>query len=327
MMTEPFGRAKRALRTTSSSIRSLCAIVALATVACAGNPPARRMIQYSELTAASVAAADRHIAYGTDLLQFGELRLPSGSDSIPLVVLIHGGCWRAQYDLKHVAAASAALVEEGFATWTIEYRRVGDPGGGWPGTFDDISHAVDHVRALAMQFPRIDTTRVVLMGHSAGGQLALWAASRRQNEMTGLFRSSRPPLSVAGVVSLAGITDLAEYGEAPGGCNGAVTPLMGGTPATMRDRYRAVSPVERVPFGVPVHLVHGEADPIVPVAQSRQFAARNRAAGGVSEVNVIPSAGHFDLVAPQAEAWATVLRAVHALTDVKGAARVHTGDR
>ena len=297
----------------------------LTTVACAGNPPARRMIQYSELAAASIGAADHHIEYGTDVLQFGELRLPSGKDSVPLIVLIHGGCWRAQYDLKHVAAASAALVKEGIATWTIEYRRVGDPGGGWPGTFDDISRAVDHVRALAMQFPRIDTARVVLMGHSAGGQLALWAASRRQNEMTGLFRSSRPPLSIAGVVSLAGITDLAEYGAVPGGCNGAVTPLLGGTPATVPERYRAVSPVERVPIGVPVYLIHGEADPIVPLAQSRKFAARNHAAGGVTEVDAIPGAGHFDLVAPQAEAWATVLRVVHALTEVKGAARVHTG--
>ncbi len=305
----------------------LVVLIALATVACAGNQPARRMIPYSELTATTVKTADHHIAYGTDLLQFGELRLPSGSDSVPLVVLIHGGCWRAQYDLKHVAAASAALANEGFATWTIEYRRVGDPGGGWPGTFDDISQAVDHVRALGLQFHRIDTTRVVLVGHSAGGQLALWAASRRQNELTGLFRSSRPPLPVVGVVSLAGITDLAEFGATPGGCNGAVTPLLGGTPATVPDRYRAVSPVERVPIGVPVRLVHGEADPIVPVAQSRKFAARNRVAGGVSELSVIPGAGHFDLVAPQAEAWVTVLRVVHTLTDAKGAARIHTGDR
>lgn len=285
------------------------------------------MIQYSELTATPIAAADHRIAYGTDPLQFGELRLPSGTDSVPLVVLIHGGCWRAQYDLKHVAAASAALAAEGFATWTIEYRRVGDPSGGWPGTFDDISRAVDHVRALHLQFPRIDSTRVVLMGHSAGGQLALWAASRRQNELTGLFRSSRPPLPIAGVISLAGITDLVEYGATTTGCNGAVTPLMGGTSAAVPDRYRAVSPVERVPIGVTVHLIHGEADPIVPVAQSRKLVARNRAAGGVTELRALPGVGHFDLIAPQADAWATVLRSLHSLTDVKGGPRVHTGGR
>jgi pimeloyl-ACP methyl ester carboxylesterase len=184
---------------------------------------------------------------------------------------------------------------------------------------------VDYVRTLATQFPRIDTTRVVLMGHSAGGQLALWAASRKQNESTGIYRSSRPPLAVAGVVSLAGITDLAEYGAVTTGCNGSVTPLMGGTAAAVPDRYRAVSPMERVPIGVPVQLVHGEADPIVPLAQSRKFLAHNRSAGGVAELSIVPGAGHFDLVAPQSAAWGTVLHAVHVLTDVKRPPSIHVG--
>ena len=283
------------------------------------------MIPFSELTTAAVAPADHRIAYGSDPLQFGELRLPGGNARVPLIVFIHGGCWRAQYDLTHVAGAAAALARDGFAVWAIEYRRVGNTDGGWPGTFDDVSRAVDHVRALATQFPRIDTTRVVLIGHSAGGQLALWAASRKQNEMTGIHTPGMPPVPVAGVVSLAGITDLATYGAAPGGCNAVVTPLMGGTATQVPDRYRAVSPIERVPFSVPVRLVHGEADPIVPLAQSRDFAARAIAVGGVAEVEVVTGAGHFDLVAPQADAWATVLRAVHALADAPATIRVHTG--
>ncbi|MEP7000255.1 MAG: alpha/beta hydrolase [bacterium] len=283
------------------------------------------MIQYSELLAAPVAPADHRIPYGKDVTQFGELRLPESGELVPLVVLIHGGCWRAQYDLKHVGSTAVALVKDGFATWTIEYRRLGDTSGGWPGTFDDVSQAVDYVRTLATQFPRIDTTRVVLMGHSAGGQLALWAASRKQNESTGIYRSSRPPLAVAGVVSLAGITDLAEYGAISTGCNGSVTPLMGGTAAALPDRYRAVSPIERAPIGVPVQLVHGEADPIVPVAQSRKFLAHNRSVGGVGELSIVPGAGHFDLLAPQSEAWSTVLRAIHALTDVKRPPPTHVG--
>src|SRR5262249_28665655 len=162
--------------------------------------------------------ADQRIPYGNEILQYGELRLPSGEASVPLIVLVHGGCWRAQYDMKHVLPAAAALVKEGFATWTIEYRRIGDPSGGWPGTFDDVARAVDHVRAIATRFPRIDTTRVILIGHSSGGQLALWAASRKQNETAGLFRSSIPPLKVVGVVSLAGITDLVAFGAGTGGC-------------------------------------------------------------------------------------------------------------
>ena len=272
------------------------------------------MIQYSELAATTAPPADHRIAYGALPLQFGELRLPAGSDRVPIVVFIHGGCWRAQYDLAHVAAASAALAADGYATWTIEYRRLGDAGGGWPGTFDDVALAVDHVRSLAAQFPRLDTTRVVLMGHSAGGQLALWAASRTVADGSGPLHASGAPLAVTGVVSLAGITDLATFGAGSAGCNGAVTPLMGGDATAVPDRYRAVSPVDRVPLRVPVRLVQGDADAIVPLAQSRDFDTRNRAAGGSSEVLHVAGAGHFDLVAPSADAWATVLRALHALT-------------
>jgi acetyl esterase/lipase len=267
------------------------------------------MIAYSELTATPVAPADHRIAYGEETLQFGELRLPEGTEPAPLVVLIHGGCWRAQYDLKHVAGAAAALAKEGFVVWTIEYRRIGDANGGWPGTFDDIAHAVDYVRRLSQQFPQIDTARVVLMGHSAGGQLALWAASRKQNETTGLFRSAIAPLKVAGVVSLAGITDLADYGTGAGGCNQAVTPLIGGTPQQYPQRYRAVSPIERIPIGAFIRLVHGDADPIVPIAQSKDFLVRAHMAGDRAELDVIQGAGHFDLLAPQAAAWPTVVRA------------------
>ena len=271
------------------------------------------MIQYSELAATTAPPADHRMTYGALPLQFGELRLPAGNGRVPVVVFIHGGCWRAQYDLAHVASASAALAADGYATWTIEYRRLGDSGGGWPGTFDDVALAVDHVRSLAAQFPQLDTTRVVLMGHSAGGQLALWAASRAVTDTSSPLRSSGAPLAVSGVVSLAGITDLAQYGATSTGCNGAVTPLMGGDATAVPDRYHAVSPVERVPLRVPVRLVHGEADAIVPLAQSRDFDARNRAAGGMSEVYEVAGAGHFDLVASSAEAWATVLRALHSL--------------
>lgn len=277
--------------------------------ACTRNHTARNMIAYSELIATPVAPAEHRIAYGSETLQFGELRLPDGSEPVPLVVLIHGGCWRSQYDLKHVAGAAVALTKEGFAVWTIEYRRIGDANGGWPGTFDDIAHAVDYVRRLGTQFPRIDTARVVLMGHSAGGQLALWAASRKQNETVGLFRSAIAPLKVAGVVSLAGITDLAGYGAATGGCNQSVTPLMGGTAAQVPQRYRAVSPIERVPIGAFIRLVHGDADPIVPLAQSKDFLVRAHMAGDRAELDIIKGAGHFDLLAPQSEAWPTVVRA------------------
>lgn len=268
------------------------------------------MIAYTELMADPAPPADHRIAYGAGQLQHGELRLPVGKENVPIVVLIHGGCWRSQYDMKHVGHAAAALAKEGFAVWTIEYRRIGDIGGGWPGTFDDIATAVDHVRRLGAQFRVLDTTRVVLVGHSAGGQLALWAASRKQNETTGLFRSAISPMTVSGVVSLAGITDLADYSTGAGGCNQSVVPLLGGTPQQVPQRYRAVSPMERAPIGVFVRLIHGEADPIVPMAQAKAFLEKLRVSGDRAELDVIPNAGHFDLLSPKSDAWQVVLRAV-----------------
>jgi len=272
------------------------------------------MIPYSELASDPVPPADHRVAYGADSLQFGELRLPAtGNARVPVIVLIHGGCWRSAYDLRHVSHAAAAITSTGVATWTIEYRRLDDAGGGWPGTFDDVARAVDHVRTLAGRFP-IDTMRVILVGHSAGGQLALWAATRRASDRDGSPAPSADPLRSTGVVSLAGITDLATYGASPGSCNASVKPLLGGAPAEYPERYAAVSPISRVPLGTRVRLVHGGADPIVPVSQSESFVDLARAAGDTSvALEIVPGAGHFDLVAPQAEAWAAVIRAVRSL--------------
>ncbi len=280
---------------------------------CATKPVGRSMISYDELSGAPAPAGGERIVYGSDPLQFGVLRLPSGTKSAPVVVLMHGGCWRSAFDLGYMAHAAAALTAAGYATWTIEFRRLGDAGGGWPGTFADVAMATDHVRALATAHARLDTTRVVLAGHSAGGQLALWSASRAADRSHDELPSGATPLRVSGVVSLSGITDLADYGRRPGACNSAVTPLMGGTPAEQRARYRAVSPAERIPIGVPMRLVHGGEDTIVPVEQVRRFTDQARAAGDRVVLDVVAGAGHFDLVAPQSIAWATVIGAVRAL--------------
>lgn len=286
---------------------TLCALL-LATAGCGGDSTGSRMISYDELQTG--APGGQRIAYGADPLQFGELRVPDGGGPAPVVVLVHGGCWQNEYTLDHLSGASAALTRQGFAVWSIEYRRIGDPGGGWPGTFQDVARGVDHLRALAAGNPRLDTTRVVLAGHSAGGQLALWAASRRAG---GGEPGGGSPLRAVGVVSLAGITDLRGYGAAPGDCNSSVYPLLGGTPAQHPERYAAVSPLERVPFGIPVRFVHGAADPIVPVAQSRALLDRMRAAGESAELTVVEGAGHFDVVAPQAKAWDAVVKAIRSL--------------
>lgn len=305
-MTSPLRRA-----TLAATAAGLVASLAACAQAQHDAPPPRT-VQFSELLRLEVAPADARLAYGPDSLQFGELRLPAGPGPFPVAVVIHGGCWQREYGLDHAAPESAALTRAGIATWTIEYRRVGDVGGGWPGTFEDVARGIDHVAQLARRYPQLDTSRVVLVGHSAGGQLALWAASGSAGDAARDGAPAPPTLPLRGVVSLAGITDMRAYGAQRGSCNDAVHPLMGGTPAEVPARYAAVSPVERVPPRVPVALVHGSADPIVPLAQSTAYAERARAAGGRADVTVVEGAGHFDLIAPHAPAWDAVVAAVRA---------------
>ena len=266
-------------------------------------------LTWNDLAALPVAPADARIAYGDDPLQFAELRLPSGAGPFPVVVLVHGGCWQAAYDVRHVSQLAAALAREGIATWTLEYRRLGDAGGGWPGTFDDVARGIDALLPAAAHHP-LDPARVVLVGHSAGGQLALWAAGARAAAGT---MPRGPALRVRGVVSLAGITDLRAYGAAPGGCNASVTPLLGGTPAEVGARYDLVSPLSLVPLGVPVRLVHGALDRTVPPEQSHRFAERATAAGDDARVRLVEGAAHFDVVAASSVAWPAVLGAVRDL--------------
>ena len=278
------------------------------TVAPAVPPAAARPITFAELAALPAPAADHRVAYGAEAEQTGELRLPQGSGSVPIVVLIHGGCWLQAYDVAHTRPLAAALASAGYAVWSPEYRRVGGAGG-FPATFVDVAAAVDSVRMLARRFPRLDTARTVLAGHSAGGHLALWAAARAPGDVLGGAAVAAAPVRPAGVVSLAGITDLAAYGAGTGSCNGPVASLLGGTPADVPARYAATSPVERPP-AVPVRVVHGAADPIVPLAQGEALA---RVAPGRVSLDTVPGAGHFDVVAPHGPSFDALLRAIRAI--------------
>ena len=271
-------------------------------------------VSWAQLTGRPAPPAGIRVPYGPDPLQFGELRLPEGEGRHPLAVVIHGGCWRAEYDLEHIAHLAEGLAQAGVATWAVEYRRVGDPGGGWPGTFADVIRAVEHVPTLAQIYP-LDPQRVALVGHSAGAHLALWLAGRHNLPDGHALRASRP-LPVRGVVSLAGITDLASYGDGERGCNAAVALLLGGSAAELPDRYAAASPASLLPLRVPQHLLHGDADPIVPLAQSEAFAADSAARGDQARVEVVRDAGHFDLVAPFSPAWPRVEAAVRSLLSV-----------
>lgn len=240
-------------------------------------------------TARAAPAADVRITYGTTTPQFAELRVPRGAGPHPVVFLVHGGCWLNAYGVDHVVGVAESLRKNGVAVFAPEYRRVGDAGAGIPGSFDDVRTAFETLRALAARHA-LDLTRVVLMGHSAGGHLALWLGSE-------------PGVRVRGIVSLAGVTDLAPF-VTPGGCGSAVSRLMGGSPEERREQYAAASPLSRPapPAGTRVILVTGDDDRIVPASQAEAYAAQFR---GARVVRV--SGGHFDLVAPWTSAWTQVL--------------------
>jgi acetyl esterase/lipase len=247
--------------------------------------------------------ADERIAYGDDPAQFGDLRLPATGTGWPVVLLLHGGYYRARYGLDYFGHAAAALTSEGIATWNVEYRRLGNPGGGWPATFTDVGAAVDFLRVLVPRYG-LDLRRVVAVGHSAGGHLALWAAGRQRVPAESPLHAA-DPLALAGVVSLAGVCDLRE-GWRLRLSDGVIAQLMEGSPDEHRERYAAASPPELLPLRVSQVLIHGTADEHVPYVLSREYAAAASAAGDPVEMVTLDGVGHFELVNPTAPEWRVV---------------------
>lgn len=249
------------------------------------------------------------LRYGPEPQHFGDLRLPGSPGPHPALLIIHGGYWRARYDLDYLGPACAALAIAGIATWNIEYRRVGDPGGGWPNTFLDVAAGARHLFTMATQYG-IDPAHVAVAGHSAGGHLALWLAGLDRVPTTSPIRSN--PLPLRGVASLAGVTDLHAAWHR-GLSDHAVGELLGGGPDTVPDRYDAASPARLLPLGVRQILIHGERDDAVPVALSTDYRDAAHAAGDAVRAQIFPAADHFDIVDPASVAWPAVLEAIRAL--------------
>lgn len=276
---------------------------------------AQELLTASDVVAMEAPAPDRRIAYGEGGLNFGHLRLPEGADGPgaaphPVVVFIHGGCWLSEYGIGHVGLAEEALAEAGYAVWSLEYRRVGDEGGGWPGTFRDVAAGVDHLRRLAREYP-LDLDRVVAVGHSAGGQLALWAAARSKMP-PGSPIHAPAPLPVRGVVGLAPAATLAELHRV-GICGDVVDGLMGGGPDEVPDRYRAASPMRLTPVGVPQRVIVGVHDETWG-PHGRAYVRRAREAGEPSiSLRVAPESGHFEMIVPGTSTWLLVLEELDAL--------------
>ena len=233
--------------------------------------------------------ADARLTYGPDENQFVDLRLPKAKGPHPLAIGIHGGFWRAKYDLQYFGHLCAALAAKGIATANLEYRRVGNAGGGWPGTFADIRSAYQFLVQSASQHS-FDPHRVMAIGHSAGGQLALCLAAHEKG--------------MKGVVSLAGVVDL-QQAYALHLSNDAVVEFLGGTPAEIGDHYREADPM-KLAIASRQRLVHGAKDDIVPPIFSRDYVSAKRKMKEDARLVEIADAGHFDVVDPRSKAWKVV---------------------
>jgi acetyl esterase/lipase len=237
--------------------------------------------------------ADARVAYGSDENQFVDLRLPKSGGPHALAVVIHGGYWRARYDVGYMGHLGAALAADGIASANLEYRRVGNAGGGWPGTFADIRAAYQFLMQNARKY-EFDAKRVIAIGHSAGAQLALCLAAHEAG--------------VTAAVSLAGVVDLQRAYELHLS-NDAVVEFLGGTPAEVADHYREADPM-RVAIGARQWLVHGAADDVVPPAMSADYVRAKVKMKEDARLVEIAGAGHFEVVDPRAGVWKDVVRVV-----------------
>jgi acetyl esterase/lipase len=265
------------------------------------------------------------LAYGPEDLQFGDLYLPNKSDPHPIVILIHGGYWRASYGLDLMNGLAQDLAKRGYAAWNIEYRRIGNPGGGWPGTLLDVARATDYLRKLAITYS-LNLQKVVPIGHSAGGHLAFWLVARprillfvHNSELMNTQHSddkkeTTTPLALAGAISLAGVIDL-EMAWQLNLSNGAVVELLGGSYIDVPERYLAASPAAMLPLGIPQVLIHGTSDNSVPIEVSQAYVKAARSVNDPITYLELEGVDHFDVIDPYSKAWAITIKELQKLVN------------
>jgi acetyl esterase/lipase len=238
------------------------------------------------IRAASNARTIR-LAYGPEPLNFGELYLPESAGPHPVVILIHGGYWRARYGLDLMTSLAEDLAQRAIAAWNIEYRRVGNEGGGWPGTFVDVALAADYLQEIAPAY-NLDLQRVIPVGHSAGGHLAFWLAARPRLAPDSPLATTTRPLPLIGTISLAGVVDL-ELAWKLRLSNGAVIELLGGDFDDLLERYRDASPAALLPLGISQVVI---------------YVAKARAVNDPITFIELEGVDHFALIDPESGAWA-----------------------
>jgi acetyl esterase/lipase len=262
-----------------------------------------------ESTANNIAFEIEQIPYGPDPMQVGELSRPLLEGPRPVVVLVHGGYWRVGFTRTAMDDLARDLARVGYAAWNLDYRRFGELGGGWPGTVDDIAAGIDHLAEIAPT-RNLALDRVAVIGHSAGGQLAVWAAARRSAPADA--PGAAPLVVPKGVVSLSGVLDLVSSAKStqPGGgveLRRAIEDFLASTPDQAPTRYALASPLALLPIGVPQLLLHGTEDDRVPVEQSRAYAAAALAAGDATEMLELDGVDHFAVIESTKVWWDHVL--------------------
>ncbi len=274
---------------------------------------APRLLTWPELTARPRPHADATLSYGPDPYQRIDLWRPKGKGPFPVVLMVHGGCWTTSVaDRTLMDWIAADLRRSGIAVWNIDYRGVDRPDGGYPGTFADVGAAADLLGAKAGLYG-LDLTRVVAVGHSAGGHLALWLAGRGRLPVASPLHVARP-LRIEHVVSLGGLPDLEATAAAKdNGCGTAVVGQLVGKPMPSHpDVYADTSVPRLLPLGVTQDLVNGEDDAIIPMRLGTGYVAKAQAAGDRVILHRVPSTGHVELIAPETAAWAEAKRLIRA---------------
>jgi len=299
-----------------SLLKPLALISGIALAACAvGQTPdnesgngAQALMTWLDLLERPRPTPSATVHYGTDPLQIADLWLPAGDGPHPTVLMVHGGCWQTEIADRNIMNWIADdLRRRGIAVWNIDYRGVDRPGGGYPGTFQDAAAAADALRTHAAEY-HLDTRRIVAIGHSAGGHLALWLAGRPRLPTDSPLRTANP-LPIAEVVSLGGLPDLEETARSENGCGNAVIGRLTG------GHFADTSVPRLAPLGIPQVLINGRQDRIIPVPYAEGYARPMRAAGDDVRVRMVDRTGHVELVAPETAAWAAAVeeleRALH----------------
>ena len=276
-------------------------------------------MKYGDVLKLPVDSATVRLSYGPDALQFGDLRIPEGAGPHKVVVIIHGGCWvSAIADLTLMDPMATQLTRDGYATWNLEYRRIGDPGGAWPNTFLDVAKGINYLKEIAKEYA-LDLDHIVVTGHSAGGHLALWQAAQHQLPSESEIHLPNPQ-AVSGVVSLAGIVDPSTYLLREGkSCGSHVDELLGGLPEDVPNRYQEGAPIALLPSGVRTVLVTGKQDNTVPLKHIKPYYTKAKSLGDKIKNVAVDKAAHFEVISPGSTAWPAISKAIKKLSKKKAA--------